>query len=119
MTEYKRKTNDELFKVINNHSARLEILSNKLSQNINNFNRELLLDIQIEYKALKEEVKIIAHYCNLEKNDKGIASVYETFKSNYLEANAYGFNTQVNSRNSEYLLESVEEAYDKLRSHFD
>jgi hypothetical protein len=109
MIEYKKMNNKELASVIVGHMDRLNAL------------RELdsLASIQSEYKKLKAEIKEIAHYCDLKRNENDEDVIYVTFCSNYLEANAHGFIEPVNSRNKVELLNSVEEAEYKLSKHFE
>lgn len=109
MIEYKNMNNKELVSVIVGHIDRLNAL------------RELdsLVSIQSEYKKLKAEIKEIAHYCDLKRNNSDNNFVYVTFCLCYLEANAIGFSEPVNSRNKENLLNSIEEAHYKLEKFID
>lgn len=76
--------------------------------------------IHDEYKMLKDEIRVDAHYLGLSRNERDDASkVYEGFfRPSIMEAAAFGFTVPTNSRIDYKFHSAIEEAHYKLTKYF-
>ena len=122
MIELKKMMDHELAFRIVGYVERLERLMDEISDMIHS--KTLVEPYQIEtvreeYKLLKEEIKVDAHYVGLVRNKKRGNNLYNAFFTPSLqEASAWGFTSPTNSKINQAFYSSVEEVHYKLTKYY-
>lgn len=114
--DYKNMSDSELAAIMVSYIDRVEHLMNTIGMYLNdrNISQET---IRGEYSILKNELKKVAHYVGLVKNQQGSDLYRGCFIPSISEAVAEGLGIRVNGKVNQAMYHAVEEAWDKLQKY--
>lgn len=118
--EFKNMTESELAEVMVNYISRVGHLQNIIARYIDGLDNGNIpaYRIRMEYKQLKEELRVDAHNLSLARNRNDNYLYMRVFAPSIREASACGFTVPTNSAINYAMFSTVSDAHYKLTKHY-